>query len=189
MEAPRVPPVEVWAEVQVASKVRAGHPRLERRRREAAVVRRARRERPREAAQSALVRARQELALARVAVWEPKAAQPAACWRAGSSRASSAVECPWADRRRQPWWRRSRVCHYQRRPAGRPDCLQSRRLGLEVDDIGELGLLIPGEPDGPLGPDPPPRPGAAGAGAAGEAGPAGEEGTGPAAGGEAAGRG
>jgi hypothetical protein len=62
-------------------------------------------------------------------------------------------------------------------------------LGLEVDDKGELGLLIPGDPDGPLGPDPPPRLGAAGAGGAGEAGPAGEEGTGPAAGGEAVGRG
>jgi hypothetical protein len=68
LEAPRVLPVEVWAEVQVASKVRAGHQRLERRRREAAAVRRGRREQPREAAQSALARARQELALARVAV-------------------------------------------------------------------------------------------------------------------------
>jgi hypothetical protein len=135
-EAPTVPPVAVWAEVQEASKERAGHRRPALRRRK--VAQRERQE-PREAARLALVRVRRELAVERVAVWEPKAAQPTGCWRPGWSTAPSAVECPWADRLRQPWRRRRLVHQCQRRLGALTDCLRSPSLGSKSKTAASWG--------------------------------------------------
>ncbi len=73
------------------------------------------------------------------------------------------MACPWADRLRLPWRRRRLGRHYQRRRGARTDCPQSPSSGSKAMTSGELGLLMPGEPEGPL-----PRlgPGPAGAGPA-----------------------
>ena len=164
-EAPTVPPEEAWAAVRVASRAPEGCQRRGRRLQVAAVARRGQRA-PRGPARWVVVQARRALAQEREAAWERAAARPTGCWRAAGSTAPSAVEGLWAARLRLPWQRRA-PCAPVPAEAECTDGLPAELVPPpDGDDRGELGLLMPGEPEGP-----PPRLGADGAAGAEGAGP------------------
>ena len=147
-EAQEVPRVEVWAAVRVAWRAQAERRRRGRRRQRVAVARRARRC-AEGAARWVVVQARRALAPEREAAWERAAARPTGCWRAAGSKAPSAVEGQWADRRRLPSPHRRLVRQCRRRPSA-PTGLPAELVPPpDGDDKGELGLLMPGEPEGP----------------------------------------
>ncbi len=147
LEEPRGPPAEVWVAVPAASKARAGRRRQGQRRQEVAVVAAWRGRHPRGRARWAVVQVRRGLALGREAAWEPKAAQPTGCWRAvrqgrclrRGARGLTACGCPGRIRRRRATAGGGRM---HRRTARRTSAWTD-------DDKGELGLLMPGEPEGP----------------------------------------